>query len=85
MLPRRREWENPRLRVQRPASEFAGVSTPIKWRELELGIRPQDFTVRIEQICPELCSGLTVKVTTLNAVWSMLSETRRSPRNRFPI
>jgi bifunctional non-homologous end joining protein LigD len=27
-------------------SEFAGVSTPIEWTELEQGIRPQDFTLR---------------------------------------
>jgi bifunctional non-homologous end joining protein LigD len=28
------------------ASEFAGVSTPIEWSELERGIQPQDFTIR---------------------------------------
>jgi bifunctional non-homologous end joining protein LigD len=28
------------------ASEFAGVSTPIEWSELEHGIRPQDCTLR---------------------------------------
>lgn len=28
------------------ASEFAGVSTPIQWSELEQGIRPEDFTLR---------------------------------------
>lgn len=28
------------------ASEFAGVSTPITWQELEQGARPQDFTIR---------------------------------------
>lgn len=27
-------------------SEFAGVSTPIQWSELEQGIRPQDCTLR---------------------------------------
>jgi bifunctional non-homologous end joining protein LigD len=28
------------------ASDFAGVSTPITWEELEQGARPQDFTLR---------------------------------------
>src|SRR5687767_12094993 len=37
-----------------PASEFAGVSTPVQWSELELGIRPQDFTLRtvLTRVCP---------------------------------
>jgi bifunctional non-homologous end joining protein LigD len=28
------------------ASEFAGVSTPLRWNELETAVRPEDFTVR---------------------------------------
>ena len=28
------------------ASDFAGVSTPLTWEELEQGARPQDFTLR---------------------------------------
>jgi bifunctional non-homologous end joining protein LigD len=27
------------------ANEFAGVSTPLSWPELEQGVKPQDFTV----------------------------------------
>jgi bifunctional non-homologous end joining protein LigD len=28
------------------ASEFAGVSTPITWDEVEAGVSPKDFTIR---------------------------------------
>jgi bifunctional non-homologous end joining protein LigD len=28
------------------ASDFAGVSTPITWQELDEGVSPKDFTVR---------------------------------------
>ncbi|PYR55834.1 MAG: ATP-dependent DNA ligase, partial [Acidobacteria bacterium] len=28
------------------ASEFAGVSTPLTWKEVDRGIDPRDFTVR---------------------------------------
>ena len=28
------------------ANEFAGVSTPLTWEEVEAGVRPQDFTIR---------------------------------------
>jgi bifunctional non-homologous end joining protein LigD len=28
------------------ASDFAGVSTPLTWDEVEAGVKPQDFTVR---------------------------------------
>jgi bifunctional non-homologous end joining protein LigD len=28
------------------ASDFAGVSTPLTWREIDEGVRPEDFTIR---------------------------------------
>jgi bifunctional non-homologous end joining protein LigD len=28
------------------ASEFAGVSTPVTWKEIEEGVSPKDFTIR---------------------------------------
>ena len=28
------------------ANDFAGVSTPLTWDELEAGVKPQDFTMR---------------------------------------
>ncbi|MGE3843516.1 MAG: hypothetical protein AB7I50_18240, partial [Vicinamibacterales bacterium] len=28
------------------ANEFAGVSTPLAWSELETDVRPEDFTIR---------------------------------------
>jgi len=27
------------------ANDFAGVSTPLTWAEVESGVRPQDFTI----------------------------------------
>jgi bifunctional non-homologous end joining protein LigD len=28
------------------ASDYAGVSTPLKWSEVERGVDPRDFTIR---------------------------------------
>jgi bifunctional non-homologous end joining protein LigD len=28
------------------ASDYAGVSTPLTWREVERGVDPRDFTIR---------------------------------------
>jgi bifunctional non-homologous end joining protein LigD len=28
------------------ASEYAGVSTPLTWKEVEQGVDPRDFTIR---------------------------------------
>jgi bifunctional non-homologous end joining protein LigD len=28
------------------ASDYAGVSTPLSWKEIERGVRPDDFTIQ---------------------------------------
>ena len=28
------------------ASDYAGVSTPLTWKEVEAGVNPHDFTIR---------------------------------------
>jgi bifunctional non-homologous end joining protein LigD len=56
------------------ASEFAGVSTPLRWDELDEKIRPQDFTItsapaRFRQIGDLWARMRTVKPAHLDAVF----------------
>jgi bifunctional non-homologous end joining protein LigD len=48
------------------ASDFAGVSTPVSWQEIEQGIAPQDFTIRT---VPE-------RVHRLGDQWAVLRASR---------
>ena len=55
------------------ANEFAGVSTPLRWREIDAGVSPRDFTVgttaqRLDAV-GDLWAGLrTSKGADLRAV-----------------
>ena len=53
------------------ASEFAGVSTPITWEEVEAGVSPKDFTVR----------NFADRITTAGDPWAGL-RTAKGPELR---
>lgn len=48
------------------ASEFAGVSTPLTWTELETGIVPKDFTIQ----------NFDWRMRTVGDLWSRLRKTK---------
>ena len=55
------------------ATDYAGVSTPLKWTEVERGVDPRDFTIRtaparfreVGDLWAPLRSGRTVDLTAV--------------------
>src|SRR5262249_37337575 len=48
------------------ASDYAGVSTPLTWHEVEKGIEPRDFTIRT----------MTARLREVGDLWRPLREAR---------
>jgi bifunctional non-homologous end joining protein LigD len=50
------------------ASEFAGVSTPLAWHEVQDGVDPRDFTIRT----------VPARLETIGDLWAPLRKGKRA-------
>jgi len=69
------------------ANDFAGVSTPLSWDDVEAGVRPQDFTIanfetRLEE-AGDLWAGLRkAKGADLRAVTTVTGGRKQLSRKK---
>jgi len=54
------------------ASEYAGVSTPLSWKEIDKGVRREDFTIQT----------VPARLTKVGDLWAGLAKSRGADLSR---